>query len=165
VAVVNELKAFKTDPYVAAILVSGSGWGDFHLPGPDDRPLRISEIYDDDEILEATFRYLQFFPRSSYDEGWWGWIALLNGWEQLEPEVHARLLIRLVGSSAVDESDLRLIADGPLINALASEQARAVLDRRAPSDPKVAHAIGLARTIEQERGRIPKILPRPEGGQ
>jgi hypothetical protein len=142
-AVLKALEQAKHDPLIAAVLVDGAGIGDFRLPRSGREFLRISEIYGDDEILEAALAYLQKFPDGTLLDGHWGWTVLWNGWEQLETDDHLRLVTTLIRRAPDDDETLAAIADGPVRELFDEGREGDRLLDLARKDAKIARVFSL----------------------
>lgn len=142
-AVLEALEQAKHDPLIAAVLVDGAGIGDFRLPRSGREFLRISEIYSDDEILEAALAYLRKYPDGTLRDGHWGWTVLWNGWEQLERDDHLRLVTALIRRAPDDDETLAAIADGPVRQLFEQGREGDRLLELAREDEKIARVFKL----------------------
>jgi hypothetical protein len=141
--VLNHLLLRRSDPYIAAVLVDACGEGGFRLAEHGRSVTRVTDIYSDNEIVSAALDYLLAMPDAGFADGQWAWTALWNGWSQLEPEDHFRLVMELVERLPQDDALDAMVADGPLRSLTEDPEARARLLARAEKDPKLARLLAL----------------------
>jgi hypothetical protein len=140
--VLDALIAQKDDPYIAAVLVNISGLGSIDSSGRT--VLSVSDVFTDEEIVDAAVAYLRALPDASLGDGQWAWTALGNLWDQFGGDDQLRLLLKVIDEIPWDEDIMWMIADGPFASAAADQARIREMRRRAESTPKLARIIEIA---------------------
>jgi len=131
--VVLALAELKDDPFIAAALVDLSG----------RRTFRVTDIYSDDEIIDAALTYLIAMPNATIEDGHWAWTALWGWADDENGDIgvgdHFRLVTRLIDEAPWDDKVLWMIGNGPLGAAEAALGGADRVRALAASNAKVAH--------------------------
>jgi hypothetical protein len=132
-SLLRSLTDARADPYIAAVLVALSGTSAFRL----EPAFRINEVFADDEIVNAAAHYLATLPDGGLEDGRWAWTAIWNGWGQLEPADHFRILSSLIDRVPWDDDILWMIGDGPLSSLASDPKWLCTIDTLGQEQPKI----------------------------